>query len=217
MVKAEKLIRRFGFLNEAWRIHAIKADGQSSPEAAIREYRKMVAKILAYRARLSSVTARTSLVEPCLVSIRSYLNHLIAKGTPSSAREALHVISDLRSITLLDEFLLADSGTFSESAQHILGQIRKEVTAEGGDQLPGGPLRLLGKGVWNKPSIIREYLEKIGLSRVNKEQRKEKKECITATPCCSRSFNVISPATYRIDISCKTGSSNHIARSAQSA
>ena len=171
--EAEKLIRRFGFLNEAWRIHAIKADGQSSPEAAIREYRKMVAKILAYRARLSSVTARTSLVEPCLVSIRSYLNHLIVKGTPSSAREALHVISDLRSITLLDEFLLADSGTFSESAQHILGQIRKEVTAEGGDQLPGGPLRLLGKGVWNKPSIIREYLEKIGLSRVNKEMVNE--------------------------------------------
>jgi tetratricopeptide (TPR) repeat protein len=164
--EAERIIRRFGFMSEAWRVFAIRAECKKSPADAIKEYRKMVGAILAYRARLSSITARTSLIEPCIVSIQSYLSLLVDRNTKSAISEAIGVISDLRSVTLLDEYILSESGSFSDAAREILTKIREEVTAESGNQLPGGPLRLLSKGVWNKPSLVREYLEHIGLDRV---------------------------------------------------
>ena len=170
--EAHTIIRKFGFTSEAWRIHAIRANAQSVPSEAIKDYRKMVNAILTYRARLSSITARISLIEPCLVNIRKYLDLLIDKNTSASILEATRVISNLRSVTLLDEFLLASSQTLSESAQSILNRIRQEVTSEGGDQLPGGPLRLLGKGVWNKPTLVREYLEQVGMDRLGPQSAK---------------------------------------------
>ncbi len=166
LAEASRIIHRFGFVNEAWRIHAIRANKAESFQMALSEYRKMVKSILSYRARLSSVTARTSLIQPCLVSIRCYLSILIEKNSTSSIKEAIQVISDLRSITLLDEFLLGNSSSFNEKAQSILNRIRQEVSAEGGDQLPGGPLRQLEKGARSKPSLVREYLEQIGVSQL---------------------------------------------------
>ncbi|MEI7984518.1 MAG: CHAT domain-containing tetratricopeptide repeat protein [Armatimonadota bacterium] len=166
LAEASRIIRRFGFVNEAWRIHAIRANKAESVQTALSEYRKMVKAILSYRAKLSSVTARTSLIQPCLVSIRSYLSLLIERNSTTSIKEAIQVISDLRSITLLDEFMLGSSNSFNEKAQSILSQIRQEVSAEGGDQLPGGPLRQLEKGTQSKPSLVREYLEQIGVNQL---------------------------------------------------
>ena len=168
LTEAHRVIRKFGFASEEWQIHSIRAGTHLDARKAITEYRKMVGSILSHRARLSSVTARTSLVEPCLVSIRNYLGLLIAANTKASTGEAIQVVSDLRSITLLDEFLLSEASSLSDSAQSILARIRQEVTAEGGDQLPGGPLRFIGKGVWSKPSLVREYLEQVGLDRIGK-------------------------------------------------
>ncbi len=165
--EASKIIRKFGFIGDAWRIHSIRAKSSITNSGAIREYRKMLETILNHRARLSSITARTSLIEPCLISIRTYLTILIEKKSSAATKEALQVISDLRSITLLDEFLLAGGESMSDSAQSILNRIRQEVTADGGDQLPGGPLRLIANGLWSKPALVREYLEQIGLSRID--------------------------------------------------
>ena len=167
--EAQMIIRKFGFMSEAWRIHAIRAEAEGSTIAATKEYRKMVNAILTYRARLSSITARTTLIEPCMVSIRKYLDLLINRGTAASIREAIQVISNLRSITLLDEILMTETATLSESAQLTLSRIRQEVTAEGGNQLPGGPLRLVGKGAWSRPTLVREYLEQVGMDRLNPE------------------------------------------------
>jgi tetratricopeptide (TPR) repeat protein len=166
LAEASRIIRRYGFVNEAWRVHAIRASGATSVEKSLSEYRKMVTAILSYRATLSSVTARTSLIQPCLISIRAYLSILIETNSRSSISEAVKVISDLRSITLLDEFQLGSSKTFTDKAQSILGRIRQEISAEGGDQLPGGPLRQLERGTRSKPSLVREYLEQIGVSQL---------------------------------------------------
>ena len=164
--EAQRIIRKHGFISEAWRIHSILAETSKDSKTALKEYRRMVNAILNHRARLSSITARTSLVNSSLKSIRNYLGILVEANTKRSISEAMKVISDLRSITLLDEFLLADKGNVVGSAHETLSRIRKEVTSSGGDQLPGGPLRLVGNGVWNKPSLIRTYLEQVGVNRL---------------------------------------------------
>ena len=171
--EASQLIRRNGFIGDGWRLYALRAGRATTTAKAVAEYRKMVDSILAHRAKLSSVTARTTLLEPCLRSIRTYLGLLINQNSATSSREALQVISNLRSVTLLDEFLLANGETLPDSARSLLSQIREEVTAEGGSQLPGGPLRLVGKGGSAKPALVRQYLEQVGLERLapNAKQR----------------------------------------------
>lgn len=168
--EAARLIRRNNFVGDTWRLHATRAAMATTPQDAIREYRKMIDSILIHRAKLSSITARTTLLEPCLRSIRSYLGLLISRNTKASTEEALRVISNLRSVTLLDEFLLANTQTLSDSTRDLLNQIRQEVTADGGSQLPGGPLRLVGRGGGAKPALVRQYLEQVGLERLTSKQ-----------------------------------------------
>ena len=169
LIEANRIVRKYGFISEIWRIHSIQAESAKNLNDAIKEFRKMVNAILNHRVRLSSVTARTSLIEPSLASIRDYLGILIDKNTKKSTDEAIQVISNLRSVTLLDEFLLATGESLSSTAKDVLSRIRKEVSTEGENQLPGGPLRLLSKGVWSKPSLVRQYLEHIGMNRLGEK------------------------------------------------
>ena len=167
--EALRVIQRYGFVGDLWRVYAIRANWSETKAKALHEYRKMVSAILLHRARLSSITARTTLLEPCLRSIRSYLELLLETNTRSLTQEALRVITELRSVTLIDEFMLASGDKLPDSARSVLSQIRQEVTTEGSGQLPGGPLRLGGKGVWTKPKLLRQYLEQVGLERIEIE------------------------------------------------
>ena len=165
--EAERFIKKYGFVDEAWKLHSIRAELAHTEADAIRAYRKMVDAILAHRSRLTSVTGRTTLLEPCLRSIRTYLELLLERGTKASRAEAIRVVSVLRSATILDEFLSTNRESIPESVRLALEDLRAEAAADEKNNLPGGPLRLSTHGGKGRPQSLRAYLETVGVERIS--------------------------------------------------
>lgn len=163
--ESEFLIRKFGYIDDAWRLHSQRAALESTEKGKTKQYRKMVDAILVHRSRLSSVTGRTSLLEPCLHSIREYLGILVASKSKSAQEEAFRVVSALRSVTILDEYLASQQNQIPESVKAVLEEIRTEIASEG-NQLPGGPLRRSSQVLRTQPRVLRAYLESIGIQKV---------------------------------------------------
>ena len=126
LIEAARLTRRWGLSQLDWRIEMSRAV-QSSGANRLRRFRKMFQLILADQARTSSVSGRLSFYIDKQVAIRGYLGALLQDPTRQHVQEAVQVIVQTRSVTLLDEVLMSkDSIQLGDNLKLLTG-IREEL------------------------------------------------------------------------------------------
>ena len=120
--KAERLIKRFGYLDLVWKVYCLKAQRAKNP---LPHFRKMFEAITAARLARNSVAVRFRFMEDKSEAIRAYLGSLLSTDTSEAVQEALLVIEQARSTTLIDEILTA--GTYPKQLVDSLSRIRELI------------------------------------------------------------------------------------------
>ncbi len=138
LAKVQRLISKYGFEQQRWRVSEIRARVSTRP---LRHYRAMLAAILRARLAQSSLTTRTAFLVDKSEAIRRYLAYLLGKQTPARVREALSVIEQTRAVTLLDEILASPALGLSEAELAQLESLREELRLESVDPLPSPDTR----------------------------------------------------------------------------
>lgn len=125
---AEKLIQLHGYRGLAWKVHAIRASNAANN---LPHYRKMFEAILDARLLTSSSVSRLAFLRDKSDALARYLGELLRR--PDGVEEALRVISQSRSVALIDEIL---SASVPAEASKRLEELREELNRLAG---PGGP------------------------------------------------------------------------------
>lgn len=154
---AKTHVDRNGFKQLAWRLEYVKARA-AAPNQKLKHYRRMFAEMLAARAAAKSSISRLSFLRNKTHALAEYIRFLLHSNTRARTREALDVIAKSRSVALIDEIISSRSAAHGE----LIGELqtlRDEITHELGQQIPGGPSRLIppsGKAVTD---LQRRWLE----------------------------------------------------------
>lgn len=122
--RAAALLKRNGFLHESWRIHHLRALAAERP---LSHYRRMLRSILAARLGTRSVTARLRFLSDKSTAIEEYLNLLLSQPNSRRVAEALDLIRQTRSITLLDEIVTARAVALTPKQAAQLENLRAEL------------------------------------------------------------------------------------------
>lgn len=133
--EAHRLIRKYGFLDLEWQVHALLAARSSSPG---RHYRQMFQSILSGRMSTSSVAARMGFLKDKTDALQAYMGWLLERPTKARVAEAIRAIQQIRSVTLLDEIMR--SGKVEPAIVERLAKARAELES-GSDQDPRGGTR----------------------------------------------------------------------------
>lgn len=123
--KAARLIDQYGYLGLAWRAHQVRAR-RSEGNARAKHYRKMADSILESRLLTTSLISRASFLKDKSAALREYLSELLERPTKTRIAEALQIIVETRSVTLLDE-IIASKGDPSDSVKQQLEAVRTEL------------------------------------------------------------------------------------------
>jgi tetratricopeptide (TPR) repeat protein len=123
--QALKLIRENGYAGLGWRVHYIRACRSTRPGIHLRRAFK---EIQLGRIGLSSLSARTNYLKDKLPAIQLYFEWLLAKPTASRIEELREAMTQVRSVTLLDE--LKNRKLVSPRVLQLLEEARAEITAD---------------------------------------------------------------------------------------
>lgn len=137
LTAAAKSIRRFGLRQLTWRIYAERAR-RAEGKVKLASYRKMFKAILAEQSRTSSVSMRLWFLVDKQAAIQAYLEELLRKPTRPRIEEAISVVMQSRSVTLLDEIVIGRRAQLSVDVLNRLSKIREELSP--------GPLTSNGTG-----------------------------------------------------------------------
>jgi len=137
--RAERAVRRYGYLDLEWQIHYLRAwRTKSSHKGGY--FRKMFASIVAGRLGTRSVSARMGFLKDKTEALRAYLGWLLEKPTEKRVAEAMDAILQIRSVTLLDEILR--SGSLPPMVADRLSAARLALESSVDTTLLGGTRRL---------------------------------------------------------------------------
>lgn len=109
--------------NLVWRGHYLAALNAGGDRA---KFRLMLRTLLQSRLLLASPLSRAAFWGDKRRALRAYLSQLLERGGKSGAKEALSVISRVRSATLIDE-ILGSSGVFDEDQRKALEELRGQL------------------------------------------------------------------------------------------
>ncbi|MEA2552374.1 MAG: hypothetical protein QOJ65_550 [Fimbriimonadaceae bacterium] len=140
MRRALKIIQGYGYVGLAWRAHHALA--QSFQTRQTQHYKRMVDSMLEARLLTSSLTSRSSFLKDKSDALREYLAVLLERPTKRNVAEALRVIVETRSVTLLDELLSAQGEALHSGVQEQLQAVRSELQALAAEEsTPNGARR----------------------------------------------------------------------------
>lgn len=158
--RADELARRYGLVDERWRIEAEYA--RANPTQALRRYRKMFDAILQARLLISSRLARAAFLRDKEQALREYLALLLRSDDPERIREALDVVVRSRSLTLIDEVLSARGEALGKRDRRRLDDLRRKLASLRNDA-PGARASI----AVTPPSLTREWAQVISAIEVN--------------------------------------------------
>lgn len=124
--RAENLIRRTGQMGRAWRVEHIRARSAPARRKG-RHYRRMFERILEARMLTRSTTSRATFLNDKQQAVEDYLAWLLRGGSAKKTDEALGVIRQVRSVSLVDEILNSPSLHMDEPTRLALAEIRTEL------------------------------------------------------------------------------------------
>lgn len=126
LANASALIRKGELHQFLWRTEYQKAKGTVGA-GRLKHYRQMFQAILEDQAKTSSVSGRLSFYMDKHLAIREYLSELLGQPSLKRIHEAVEVIVQTRSVTLLDEVLLANGSELSETSISVLANLREDL------------------------------------------------------------------------------------------
>lgn len=135
--EADRLIRKYGYLDLQWQIHFLRAKSSSNPG---RHFRRMFNSILVGRLATGSVAAKLGFLKDKNEALVAYISWLLARPTKARVDEATSAINQIRSVTLIDEIL--SSAKLPEALLSEFGRIRSELETAVIES-PSGTSRLL--------------------------------------------------------------------------
>ena len=124
--RASKLIDNYGYLGLAWRAHQVNAR-RANGAARNRHYRRMADSILQSRLLTTSLISRASFLKDKSLALREYLSELLENPTRARVAEAMRIIVETRSVTLLDEILAAKGDEVDPTVKRQLEAVRSEL------------------------------------------------------------------------------------------
>lgn len=134
---ALRLIERAGSPDLRWRAHAVLA--RTSPQGALRHYRRMFEAMLEDRLRTRSTASRSAWMRDKGGALRAYLARLLERPTPARIQETLTAIGRSRSAALLDEILA--SGALASVDLSALEELRAQLDLAESTEPSGGTRR----------------------------------------------------------------------------
>ncbi len=138
--RASKLIDKYGYIGLAWRSHQVHAQ-RTKGRAQTTHYRRMADSILESRLLTTSLISRASFLKDKSLALREYLSELLSKPTKANVAEALRIIVETRSVTLLDEIIAAQDEANSTVKQQ-LAAVRSELETLAAEEfIPTGSRR----------------------------------------------------------------------------
>lgn len=152
--RADVLVRRYGLLDERWRIEAEYA--RATPRQALLRYRKMFDAILQARLLVSSHLAKAAFMRDKEEPLRNYLALLLRSDDPERIREALNIVVRSRSLTLIDEILSARGEALGQREQRRLDELRRRLAASANDSAG-----TRASSIGTPASLIREWAEMV--------------------------------------------------------
>jgi tetratricopeptide (TPR) repeat protein len=158
LASAERLIRTHGFVSMEWSVHAIRA--AAAPKGGrLPHFRRSFQGILESRILTTSSTARLRFLRDKSEVIADYLQELLEKPNRRRVSEAVKVITECRSATLLDEILSSVSKSIDPAVAQELESLRREL-ANGEIQRDGTSSERRGRAsLADMPHIRRKWLE----------------------------------------------------------
>ena len=135
-LRSLQIIRRNGYLDLEWRVLYQFAQNSERP---LMYFRRMFRLILMSRLGINSVTARFGFLKDKDEALRAYLDELLTLPTKSHIHEAMSVIEQMRSVTLIDEILAQPA--ISDDLRETFQKLRTEIGPLL-DEAPNGHARL---------------------------------------------------------------------------
>ena len=123
--RGRELVERHGLVDLEWRAHA--ASARTAPEHRLDAYRKMAGAMWETRSLHRSTVARQHFLRDKDHALREYLGVLLEEPTEDNVAEALGVLGQARSVSLIDEIIFARRGSFSAEQSSALHAIREEI------------------------------------------------------------------------------------------
>ncbi len=161
--RADALIKKRGYRFLGWRVSYLLAKAATNPRP---HYRQMFKCILENRLSVRSLSSRMGFLRDKSDPIREYLDWLLRKPTKDRVDEALDVVLQSRSVTLLEE--IASRENIPAEFFVRIAEIRESVSQVEAD-LPGtrrhGYRTIRGSG-----TLISQAIRSIGGTRPNSVQ-----------------------------------------------
>jgi tetratricopeptide (TPR) repeat protein len=127
---AARLIQRHGLIGLEWHLHFIRASRSARP---LMHFRRMLESIVAARMLQSSTSARAGFLRDKETAVRAYLSHLLERPTTDRRREAIDVVAQVRSASLVDEILAAAENLLAPEEHSRLQALRFELAGTGAE------------------------------------------------------------------------------------
>lgn len=144
IARAGRLIQAHGFVGMAWRAHRLQAQRELGA-TRLKHYRRMADSMVQSRLLTTSLISRASFLRDKSEALRDYLAELLENPNRAKVREALRLILETRSVTLLDEILAARTSELSPAVVEQLQQAREELQALAAEESsPTGSRRSAG-------------------------------------------------------------------------
>jgi tetratricopeptide (TPR) repeat protein len=155
---ADRIIRREGYLGLQWQVHHLQARMAPSAKRLV-YYRRMFDAIQSGRLHVTSLSSRASYMRDKTRAVQDYLAELLNRGTTQSVAEAVGVIEQTRSVTLLDELLSARSEELNPQILERLQSLREELRELGGDDVNAGAARRTINAASPIASVQRRWID----------------------------------------------------------
>lgn len=127
--RGREIVHRHGLIDLEWKMHAATARTADQRER-LHNYRHMAKAMWSARSVYQSTIARQHFLRDKDSALREYLGELLREPTPASIDEALEVIGQARSVSLIDEILGAGKTHLSPAHASRLEEIRESIREE---------------------------------------------------------------------------------------
>ncbi len=124
--RGSRIVEDYGLVDLQWRMHAASAR-IATPDRRLDSYREMAASMWETRAIHRSTVARQHFLRDKDHALREYLGVLLDDPHEKNVEEALQVLSDARSISLIDEITFARGDTLGSEQGARLQAVREEL------------------------------------------------------------------------------------------
>lgn len=139
--QARSVIDEFGLVDLEWRTHFVAAN-VSEDSDKLSSYRKMAEAIWKIRAVQKSTLSRQYFLQDKDDALRQYLNILLSDGSQDLVLEALDVVGQARSVSLIDEILGAGRPQLDANRIAELERLRAELREATGSDFGNGNVRM---------------------------------------------------------------------------